>query len=45
MRGELPRWLNADPLRSKIVAFDFAQPRHGVQGAFYVYIKKVRDPA
>ena len=45
LRGELPRWLNADPLRSKIVAFDFAQPRHGGQGAFYVYIKKVRDPA
>ena len=45
LRSELPRWLNADPLRSKIVAFDFAQPRHGGQGAFYVYIKKVRDPA
>ena len=43
LRSELPRWLNADPLRSKIVAFDFAQPRHGGQGAFYVYIKKVRD--
>lgn len=45
LRSELPRWLNADPLRSKIVAFDFAQPRHGGQGAFYVYIKKVRDSA
>lgn len=43
LRSELPRWLNADPLRSKIVAYDFAQPRHGGQGAFYVYIKKVRD--
>lgn len=45
LRSELPRWLNADPLRSKIVAYDYAQPRHGGQGAFYVYIKKVRDQA
>ncbi len=43
LRSELPRWMNSDPLRAKIVAFDFAQPRHGGQGAFYVYIKKVRD--
>lgn len=43
LRSELPRWLNSEPLRSKIVAFDFAQPRHGGQGAYYVYIRKVRD--
>ena len=43
LRSELPRWLNSDPLRAKIVAYDFAQPRHGGQGAYYVYIKKVRD--
>lgn len=43
LRSGLPRWLNTEPLRSKIVAFDFAQPRHGGQGAYYVYIRKVRD--
>jgi len=43
LRSALPQWLNSEPLRSKIVAFDFAQPRHGGQGAFYVYIKKIRD--
>ena len=43
LRSELPRWLNGSTLRSKVVAYDFAQPRHGGQGAYYVYIKKVRD--
>lgn len=43
LRTALPIWLNSSPLRGKIVAFDHAQPRHGGQGAYYVYIKKIRD--
>ena len=43
LRSALPIWLNSSPLRGKIVAYDHAQPRHGGQGAYYVYIRKIRD--
>ncbi len=45
LRAELPRWLNSADTRSRILAYDYAQPRHGGQGAFYVYLKKSRDKA
>ena len=43
LRSTLPQWLNAAENRGRILAYDFAQPRHGGQGAFYVYLKKRRE--
>ena len=43
LRSALPQWLNAAENRGRILAYDYAQPRHGGQGAFYVYLKKRRE--
>ena len=42
LRGEVPRWLNAEPLRGLILAFSYAQPKDGGSGALYVLIKRRR---
>lgn len=42
LRAEVPRWLNSPENRARIVAFDYAQPRHGGQGALYVLLKRRR---
>ncbi len=42
LRRQVPRWLNEPGLRRRIVAFCPAQPRHGGDGAFYIYLKKPR---
>ncbi len=36
----LPRFLNYPELSNKIIFFDYAQPRHGGQGAYYIYLKR-----
>ena len=43
IRTALPGWLNDPSLRPIIVAFAQAQPRDGGGGAFYVYLRRVRD--
>ena len=43
LRSALPQWLNAPENRIRVLAYDYAQPRHGGQGAFYVYLKKRRE--
>jgi len=45
LRQSLPRWLNGPELRSRVLAFSAAQPRHGGGGAFYVLLKKRRPGA
>ena len=45
LRSALPQWLNAPENRIRVLAYDYAQPRHGGQGAFYVYLKKRREAA
>lgn len=42
LRAEVPRWLNAEPLRGVILAFVAAQPKHGGSGALYVLLKRQR---
>ena len=44
LRAQLPRWLNTQELRPLILAFAPAQPRDGGGGAFYVYLRKRRNP-
>jgi DNA-nicking Smr family endonuclease len=43
IRAALPGWLNDPGLRPIIVAFAQAQPRDGGAGAYYVYLRRVRD--
>jgi DNA-nicking Smr family endonuclease len=42
LRASVPRWLNADPLRPRILAFAAAQPKHGGGGALYILLRRQR---
>jgi DNA-nicking Smr family endonuclease len=43
LRQAVPRWLNEPAFRSLVLAFDYAEPQHGGEGALYVLIKRVRE--
>ena len=43
LREQVPRWLNQHPNRALVLAFDYARPQHGGQGALYVLLKRRRD--
>ena len=45
LRRQVPLWLNQPPSRERVLAFDYAQPRHGGMGALYVLLKRPRDAA
>ncbi len=40
LRGEVPRWLAERPLAGKVITFTQAQPKHGGEGALYVYLRR-----
>ena len=40
LRREVPRWLTEGPLTGKVIAFTQAQPKHGGEGALYVYLRR-----
>jgi DNA-nicking Smr family endonuclease len=42
LKSEVPRWLNEQPNRARLIAFTSAQPRHGGAGALYVLLKRQR---
>jgi DNA-nicking Smr family endonuclease len=42
LRHMVPRWLNEDPNRARVVAFTPAQPRDGGTGALYVLLRRRR---
>ena len=42
LRTEVPRWLNQTPNRARVLAFDWAQPKHGGDGALYVLLRRNR---
>mgnify|MGYP002623473956 FL=1 len=44
LRTQVPRWLNEAENRARVLAFDYAQPRHGGLGALYVLLRKTREP-
>ncbi len=46
LRAAVPRWLNEPPNRERVLAFDFARPRDGGEGALYVLLRRLRrdDP-
>jgi DNA-nicking Smr family endonuclease len=42
LRHMVPRWLNEEPNRARVVAFTPAQPRDGGGGALYVLLRRRR---
>jgi DNA-nicking Smr family endonuclease len=42
LRQEVPRWLNEPALRPFVLAFSYAKPQHGGEGALYVLLKRHR---
>jgi DNA-nicking Smr family endonuclease len=42
LRHMVPRWLNEEPNRARVVAYCPAQPRHGGSGALYVLLRRRR---
>ena len=43
LRQAVPRWLNEPAFRALVLAFDYAEPQHGGEGALYVLRKRVRE--
>jgi DNA-nicking Smr family endonuclease len=43
LKENVPRWLNEPSLRRHVLAFDYAQPQHGGEGALYVLLKRKKD--
>lgn len=43
LRSAVPRWLNEASLRPLVLAVHSAQPQHGGQGAFYVFLRRRRE--
>lgn len=44
LRVNMPRWLNEPPTRAHVLAFVPARPRDGGEGAFYVLLRRLREP-
>jgi len=42
LRAQVPHWLNEGGNRELVLAFDYARPRDGGQGALYVLLKRKR---
>jgi DNA-nicking Smr family endonuclease len=42
LRDQVPAWLNEPANRARVLAFTYAQPRHGGRGALYVLLRKKR---
>ncbi len=40
LRAQVPRWLNEPVNRARVLAFDYAQPKHGGLGALYVLLRR-----
>ncbi|GAB2177685.1 Smr/MutS family protein [Dongia sp. agr-C8] len=43
LRENVPRWLNEPSLRRHVLAFDYAEPQHGGEGALYVLLKRKKE--
>ena len=43
LRENVPRWLNEPSLRRHALAFDYAEPQHGGDGALYVLLKRKKE--
>jgi DNA-nicking Smr family endonuclease len=45
LRRQVPLWLNLPLNRARVLAFDYAQPKHGGSGALYVLLRRLREDA
>ena len=45
LRRAVPQWLNQPGAREKVLAFAYALPKHGGNGALYLLLKRQRNPA
>ncbi len=43
LRAQVPRWLNEPANRARVLAFDYAQPKHGGLGALYVLMRRKKS--
>jgi DNA-nicking Smr family endonuclease len=43
LKENVPRWLNEPSLRRHVLAFDYAEPQHGGEGALYVLLKRKKE--
>ncbi len=43
LRQSVPRWLSLAPLAQVVLQVSPASQRHGGQGAYYIYLKRLRD--
>ncbi len=43
LRAQVPRWLNEPATRARVLAFDYAQPKHGGLGALYVLMRRKKS--
>jgi DNA-nicking Smr family endonuclease len=43
LKENVPRWLNEPTLRRNVLAFDYAEPQHGGEGALYVLLKRKKE--
>ncbi len=44
LRRALPQWLGEREFRDMVTGFQPAHPKHGGGGAFYVRMRRVKDP-
>ncbi|NJO56807.1 MAG: hypothetical protein HC834_11345 [Rhodospirillales bacterium] len=42
LRRNVPRWLNESPNRERVLAFAYATPLDGGEGALYVLLRRIR---
>ena len=42
LQSAVPRWLNAAPLRARVLAFARARPKDGGTGALYILLRRQR---
>ena len=42
LRKAVPRWLNEEPNRGRVLAFSYAMPKDGGKGALYILLKRKR---
>ena len=42
LKQAVPRWLNEQPNRSRVLSFTHARPQDGGTGALYVYLKRLK---
>ncbi|HVO03883.1 MAG TPA: Smr/MutS family protein [Candidatus Cybelea sp.] len=45
LKENVPRWLNEPSLRRHVLAFAYAEPKHGGEGALYVLLKRKKETA